>query len=62
MIETEFILKSSKGKSFDDLQSDEVWQRAVVRSIEIIGEASKKVDPEHLLFGICNSEALSPDL
>ncbi|MEQ8688408.1 MAG: DUF86 domain-containing protein [Imperialibacter sp.] len=47
LIETEFILKSSKGKSFDDLQSDEVWQRAIVRSIEIIGEASKKVDPEH---------------
>jgi uncharacterized protein with HEPN domain len=45
--EADFILRSSKGKTFEDLLRDEIWQRAVVRSLEIIGEASKKIGEEH---------------
>jgi uncharacterized protein with HEPN domain len=47
LIETEFITKSRQGKSYEDLIDDEVWQRAIVRSLEIIGEASKKVDADY---------------
>lgn len=46
LIETNFILQYVSGKTKDDVISDEVLCRAVVRSIEIIGEASKKIDDE----------------
>ena len=42
-IEVEFLLASSSGKTFTDFVTDEVLTRAFVRSLEIIGEASKKV-------------------
>jgi uncharacterized protein with HEPN domain len=46
LVETNFILQYVSAKTKDDVISDEVLCRAVVRSIEIIGEASKKLDDE----------------
>ena len=42
-IEVEFLLSSSSGRTFRDFQADEVLTRAFVRSLEIIGEATKKL-------------------
>ncbi|MXV51760.1 DUF86 domain-containing protein [Pedobacter sp. HMF7647] len=47
--ETGFILKSSADKSFDDLLNDSIWQRAVIRSLEVIGETAKKIDSDFRL-------------
>jgi uncharacterized protein with HEPN domain len=41
--ETEFISQKVTGLDRDDFQKDEVLKRAVVRSLEIIGEATKKL-------------------
>lgn len=49
LVEADFILESSVGKTYDDLLTDKTWQRAIVRSLEIIGEATKKVDDEFRL-------------
>ena len=46
LVETTFILQHTATKSKDQVINDEVLCRAVVRSIEIIGEASKKIDDE----------------
>lgn len=46
VIETSFIVSHSIGRSKEEVVYDEVLCRAVVRSIEIIGEASKKVKVE----------------
>lgn len=46
VIESEFILKHVQGKSKDEVLNDEVLCRAIVRSLEIIGEAAKKIDDE----------------
>lgn len=46
LMETSFILQHVEGKTKDEVIHDEVLCRAVVRSIEIIGEASKKIDEE----------------
>lgn len=46
LTETNFILSNVNGKSKEEVIHDEVLCRAVVRSIEIIGEASKKIDEE----------------
>jgi uncharacterized protein with HEPN domain len=46
LIETNFILQHIQDKTKDEVIHDEVLCRAVVRSIEIIGEASKKIDEE----------------
>ena len=46
LIETNFILQHVDGKTKDGVIHDEVLCRAIVRSIEIIGEASKKIDEE----------------
>jgi uncharacterized protein with HEPN domain len=41
----------SAGKSFDDLESDELLQLALIRLIEVIGEAAKYVsDPTRSLI------------
>jgi uncharacterized protein with HEPN domain len=45
-LETTFILKHIQGKTKEDFLSDDLLCHAIVRSLEIIGEASKKVDPE----------------
>jgi len=41
--ECHFILTATSGVTKDQLLEDEVMKRAVVRSLEIIGEASKKI-------------------
>jgi len=48
-IECDFIASSSKDLSFDDFFDDEILKRAIVRSLEIIGEATKKVDVDQKL-------------
>ncbi len=44
--EIEYLLKHSKVLSFDEFVKDETLQRAFVRSLEIIGEATKKLSSE----------------
>jgi len=44
--ETRFIIDNSQGISREELDDNEVLKRAIVRSLEIIGEASKKVDED----------------
>ena len=46
LIESEFILEHVQGKSKNEVLSDEVLCRALVRSLEIIGEAAKKIDED----------------
>ncbi len=45
--ECEYIENALKAKSFEDFVKDETLKRAIVRSLEIIGEAAKNV-PEHV--------------
>jgi uncharacterized protein with HEPN domain len=45
--EIEFILTQSKPLDFDSFLRDETLKRAIVRSLEIIGEASKKLPEEY---------------
>ncbi len=47
--ECEFIFEHTEGMDIEDLSSDEVLKRAVVRSLEIIGEAAKSVPEEFKL-------------
>ncbi len=42
-VEVEFLLSFSSGKTFADFEADEVLSRAFVRSLAIIGEATKKL-------------------
>jgi uncharacterized protein with HEPN domain len=44
--ELNFILESTKGKEKEEVINDGTLSRAVIRSLEIIGEASKKIDEE----------------
>jgi len=44
--EIDFTLLYTKSKTQEQLLQDDVLCRAVVRSIEIIGEAAKKIDEE----------------
>jgi uncharacterized protein with HEPN domain len=44
--ECEFILLHTEGKTFETVTDDKVLMRALERSIEIIGEAAKKIDDE----------------
>ncbi len=46
LIESEFIIEHVQGKSKNEVLSDEVLCRALVRSLEIIGEAAKEIDEE----------------
>jgi len=41
--EIKFILNISKNLSYAEFENDEILKRAAVRSIEIIGEATKKI-------------------
>ena len=43
LLEAEYLLDASSGLTFEDFSSDETLQRAFVRSLEIIGEATKKL-------------------
>jgi uncharacterized protein with HEPN domain len=44
--EIEFVLLNTKDKSFDQVIDDKILSRAIIRSLEIIGEASKKLHPD----------------
>lgn len=44
--ETEFCITKTEDLAFEDFQNDEILTRAVVRSLEIIGEATKKLPPD----------------
>jgi len=46
LVEVDYILFSIKDKDFNSLMSDETHKRAVIRSLEIIGEAAKKISHE----------------
>lgn len=44
--EASFILDATEGKEKENVVNDPVLSRAIIRSLEIIGEASNKVDPD----------------
>jgi uncharacterized protein with HEPN domain len=44
--ETDYLMRRAEGLKQDEFISDETLRRAFVRSLEIIGEAAKKVAPE----------------
>lgn len=44
LVELDFILDYTKDIDFDSLVHDELLQRAIIRSLEIIGEAVKQID------------------
>lgn len=44
--ESDYLLRSSRNLSREDFLADETLRRAFVRSLEIIGEAAKKVSTE----------------
>lgn len=46
LVEADYLLSQSEGLSYDEFVADETLRRAVVRSLEIIGEAAKKVPQE----------------
>ncbi len=43
LVEADYLIGRSDGLSFDTFAGDETLRRAFVRSLEIIGEAAKKV-------------------
>ncbi|WP_423149071.1 DUF86 domain-containing protein [Rubrolithibacter danxiaensis] len=44
--EIDFILENYAAKHYTEIENDPLLSRAVIRSLEIIGEASKKISPE----------------
>lgn len=44
--EVNFILEATLGKTNTEVEEDPILSRAVIRSLEIIGEAAKKIDDE----------------
>lgn len=42
-----FIISVSENLTFDDLMDNETLKRAIVRSLEIIGEATKKIPADY---------------
>jgi uncharacterized protein with HEPN domain len=46
LAETDYLVAAVAGVSRERFDQDETLQRAVVRSLEIIGEASKRIPPE----------------
>ena len=47
--ESSFIVNACKNSTIESFYKDEILKRAVVRALEIIGEASKKIDPDFKL-------------
>ncbi len=45
-LECDFIVQSLPGKTKNDLIKDGIFSRAMIRSIEVIGEATKKLPSE----------------
>lgn len=48
--EIRFVLHATNAKTKDELIENEILKRAVIRSLEIIGGASKKIDPDFKLL------------
>lgn len=46
LVEAEYLVSVSAGLTRDSLGSDPTIERAVIRSIQVIGEAAKRVPPE----------------
>lgn len=46
LVEADYLIGRSDGLSFESFAADETLRRAFVRSLEIIGEAAKKVPDE----------------
>jgi uncharacterized protein with HEPN domain len=46
VVEADYLIGQSAGLSFEAFAADETLRRAFVRSLEVIGEAAKKVRPE----------------
>ncbi len=46
LYECSYIVKVSEGKTQDEILNDETLCKAIVRSLEIIGEATKKLPEE----------------
>jgi len=44
--EVDFVLLATNNKTKEEVTEDAVLSRAVIRSLEIVGEASKKLDEE----------------
>jgi len=44
--EVNYIIEETKDLDFDDLMSNETLKRALIRSLEIIGEATKNLSKE----------------
>lgn len=44
--EASFVLEATDNKEKDEVVNDPILSRAIIRSLEIIGEASNKVDPD----------------
>lgn len=45
--ESAYVLSVTKNLSYDDFYKDETLKRAIVRSLEIIGEATKKIPTDY---------------
>ncbi len=43
LVEINYLIKSVDGLSYDEFSKNEYYKRSFVRSLEIIGEASKKI-------------------
>ena len=50
LVETEYIVSHCRGVTFDEFVGDETLRRAVVRSLEIIGEPAKKLPEDFRAF------------
>ena len=46
LVEADYLISQRTGLTFEDFAANQTLRRAVVRSLEIIGEAAKKVPPE----------------
>src|SRR5690606_3371982 len=47
--EIEFVINFTSERDYDSTVNDPVLSRAIIRSLEIIGEASNKIDPDFRL-------------
>ena len=46
LVEVEYLVAQSGGLTYENFVADETLQRAFVRSLEIIGEAARKIPPD----------------
>ena len=50
VVEIDFILDKTSGKDKSQVFEDEVLSRAIIRSLEIIGEATKKLSNDFIVL------------